>query len=124
MTYTVLDGWTREPVAGAVVNANGEQTRTDAAGHVRLFTTPPHCLRVQVLAPGFLERNACALPEITLWPIANSDDREATRIAAFGYGDSLTTNGREMPIGVNLGVYRSHADVLRVWRQPRTRFMS
>jgi hypothetical protein len=114
VTYTVLDGWTREPVPGAVVNANGEQTRTDAAGHVRLFTTPPHCLRVQVLALGFLERSTCALPEITLWPIVNSDDREATRIAAFGYGDSITTTGRMMPIGVNLGAYRP--DVLRVWR--------
>ena len=114
VTYTVLDGWTREPVAGAVVNANGEQTRTDAAGHVRLFTTPPHCLRVEVLALGFLERSTCALPEITLWPIVNSDDREATRIAAFGYVDSITTTGRVMPIGVNLGAYRP--DVLRVWR--------
>ena len=114
VTYTVLDGWTREPVPGAVVNANGEQTRTDAAGLVRLFTTPPHCLRVQVLALGFLERSTCALPEITLWPIVNSDDREATRIAAFGYVDSITTTGRVMPIGVNLGAYRP--DVLRVWR--------
>ena len=114
VTYTVLDGWTREPVAGAVVNANGEQTRTDAAGQVRLLTNPP-CLRMQVVAPGFLERNTCALPEITLWPVANSDDRDATRIAAFGYGDSLTTNGREMPIGVNLGVNRSRTDVWQAW---------
>ena len=115
VTYTVLDGWTREPVAGAVVNANGEQTRTDAAGHVRLFTTPPHCLRVQVLALGFLERSTCALPEITLWPIVNSDDREATRIAAFGYVDSMTTNGRVNAHWGEPGCQPS-VDVLRVWR--------
>ena len=115
VTYTVLDGWTREPVAGAMVNANDEQTRTDAAGQVRLLTNPP-CLRMQVVAPGFLERDTCALPEITLWPVANSDDRDATRIAAFGYGDNLTTNGREMPMGVVLGVNRSRADVWQAWR--------
>jgi hypothetical protein len=112
----MLDGWTREPVPGAVVNANGEQTRTDAAGQVGLLTSPPHCLRVQVLAPGFLDRSTCARPEITLWPVVNSDDREATRIAAFGYADSLTTSWRTMPIGVLMGANRSSPDVLRVWR--------
>jgi hypothetical protein len=116
VTYTVLDGWTREPVPGAVVIANGENTRTDAAGQVRLMTTPPTCLRVEVLAPGFLERSTCALPDITLWPVLDSADREATRRAAFGWHDTLSTTGRMIPVGVNLGANGSRPDVLQVWR--------
>ena len=52
VTYTVLDGWTREPVPGAVVNANGEQTRTDGAGqvplvHRELHRIARHCMAAE-----------------------------------------------------------------------------
>jgi hypothetical protein len=81
-TFTVSNGWTREPVAGALVSANGAQAETDTAGQVRLPVTGA-CLKVELSVPGFLERRTCSSGEITLWPVANEREREATRIAAF-----------------------------------------
>src|SRR5262245_28412993 len=67
-TFSVTNGWTGEPVAGAVVSANGTQEVTDSAGQVRLSGTG--CLTVEVTASGFLERRTCSASGITLWPVA------------------------------------------------------
>jgi hypothetical protein len=64
------------------VSANGTQEVTDSAGQVRLPKTST-CLRVEVKASGFLERRTCSHSAITLWPVANEEEREATRSMAF-----------------------------------------
>ena len=114
-TFTVSNGWTREPVAGARVSANDTQLVTDSAGQVRLMKGE-RCVTVEVVASGFLERRTCAMSEITLWPVADAAEREATRLAAFSnsirYG-----GGWNGPVQVMLSPeLRLREDVVQTWR--------
>src|SRR5262245_47523480 len=52
-TFTVTNGWTGEPVAGALVSADGTQAVTDSAGQVQFLKTG-NCLTVDVTVGGFL----------------------------------------------------------------------
>jgi len=87
ITLTVLDGWTRQPVAGAVVS-HGTDAVTDSAGRVQVRVTSDVCQTVTVRAAGFLDRRTCSSSEVTLWPVADALERDATRIAVF-YDDRL-----------------------------------
>jgi hypothetical protein len=78
----MINGWSRAPVAGATVTVNGREGLTDALGQVQFPATPSNCLTIEVKAAGFLERRACGsadVHQITLWPVANADESEATR---------------------------------------------
>lgn len=78
-TFTVIDGWSRAPVVGAVVAANGLPAVTDAAGQVH-FPATKSCLTLDVTVAGYLERRTCVAPgPVTLWPVANAEEAEVTR---------------------------------------------
>jgi hypothetical protein len=114
-TFTVTNGWTREPVAGARVSANDTQALTDSRGQVRLVKGDP-CVTVEVVANGFLERRACVMSEVTLWPVADEAEREATRIAAFS--GSIRYGGGDRPL-LSLVMLspelRTREDVVQTW---------
>jgi len=79
-TFTVIDGWSRAPVVGAVVAANGLPAVTDASGQVH-FPPTKSCVALDVTVAGYLDRRTCvAAPgQVTLWPVANADEAEVTR---------------------------------------------
>ncbi len=86
--FTIINGWSREPVSGATVTANGEEVLTDALGQVQFPATPSNCLTIEVKAAGFLERRACGsanVRQITLWPVANADESEVTHKWIFNH---------------------------------------
>ncbi len=87
ITLTVLDGWTRQPVAGAIVS-HGIDAVTDSAGRVQVRVTSDVCQTVTVRAAGFLDRRTCSSSEVTLWPVADALERDATRMAVF-YEDQM-----------------------------------
>ena len=81
-TFTILDGWSRAPVAGATVTANGQQAVTDGSGEIRFAWTSSSCMTMDVMAAGYLERRTCGSasnPQITLWPISSAEEAEAIR---------------------------------------------
>jgi hypothetical protein len=81
-TFTIINGWSRAPVAGAAVTANGGEALTDALGQVQFPAPPSNCLTIEVKAAGFLERRTCGsanVRQITLWPVANADESDVTR---------------------------------------------
>jgi hypothetical protein len=87
-TLTIRDGWTEAPVGGAQVVLNDVDYVTDAAGQVEVRLP---CTSATITAAGYLERRlTCRLdtfplrsPALTLWPVANDAEREATQSAAF-----------------------------------------
>lgn len=81
-TFTVIDGWSRQPVVGAAVTANGLQVLADTSGQVRFPATKSSCISLDVIATGYLERRMCAsafTQEVALWPMARAEEAEATR---------------------------------------------
>lgn len=114
-TFTVTNGWTREPVAGATVSAgDGMVAHTDASGRLQLRKTGS-CLTVAVHATGFLERRTCTASEVTLWPIADAQEMEATRTAAF-YHDQLRAEWWSVPFDVTFATeLRARGDVQETW---------
>ena len=117
-TFTIVSGWSREPVAGATVTANGGDVLTDASGQVRFPATPSNCLTITVRAVGFLERRTCALaavPQITLWPVANADESDATRKWIFS-NDRMLAAYWSVPTRVALGpVLATRAGIAEAW---------
>ncbi len=86
MTFSIIDGWSRASVPGAVVTANSQQALTDASGEVRFPVSSSSCMTVDVMATGYLERRTCASSsnrQITLWPMASADEAEVTRQWVF-----------------------------------------
>ena len=111
-TFTVTNGWTGQPVAGARVSAADTQMVTDSAGQVRLLKTWP-CVTMEVVATGFLERRTCATSEITLWPVADAAEQEATRSAVFSAGLLFGGSGfLEVMLSPEL---RLREDVVQTW---------
>jgi hypothetical protein len=103
-TVTITDGWTGAAVAGARVSAGNIEAVTGADGSFHATTQVGKCLAVDILADGFLHRRVCAKPSITLWPVASEAEADATRTAAFHYGDRLTDQaGYSIDYGVLLG---------------------
>jgi len=114
-TFSIVNGWTREPVAGATVSADSVQLVSDEAGHFRLPKNGP-CANIEVVAPNFLERRTCAVAEITLWPVADAIEREATRVAAFHH-DELQPKWWSVPTKVTFAPQlEARADVVQTWR--------
>lgn len=103
-TFTIINGWSREPVAGATVTANGGDVLTNGTGQVQLAGTPSNCLAITVSAVGFLERRTCGsadAPQITLWPVANADESDATRQWIFR-NDRISGDSWAGPIRIAL----------------------
>jgi hypothetical protein len=115
-TFTVTNGWTGEAVAGALVSADGIQAATDSAGQVRLVKTG-NCLKIDVTASGFLERRTCSAAAITLWPVADEEEREATRTMAFRNDQTLRGAFSSLTlIEVSLAEdLRNRSDVMQTW---------
>lgn len=117
-TFTIISGWSREPVAGATVTANGGERLTDALGQVQFPATPSNCLTIEVKAAGFLDRHACGsadVRQITLWPVANADESEATRKWIFK-NDQISGDYWSAPIHIALGPDLStRAGIAETW---------
>jgi len=117
-TFTIVDGWSRQPVAGASVTANGTQALTDAAGQVRFPTPQSSCVTIDVKAAGFLDRRTCgssSAVQITLWPIANADEGDVTHKWIF-YNDRIESGFWSVPIRIALGPeLAARADVVNAW---------
>jgi hypothetical protein len=116
-TFTIINGWSREAVAGATVTANGREALTDALGQVQFPATPSNCLTIEVKAVGFLERRACGLPNVrqmTLWPVANADESEVTRKWIF-YNDQISGDYWSAPTHIALGPELSRAGIAETW---------
>ena len=112
-TFTVTNGWTGQPVAGATVSANGAQVVTNAAGQIRLMKGDG-CVTVEIVASGFLERRTCATSEITLWPISDAAERAATRL--FFVKDEIRKDWRHLPTAVMFALeLRTRDDVVDTW---------
>jgi len=90
----VVDGWTGAPVPGTRITLPASTHVTDAQGQAEV---PLACERATFAAEGFLERRVNCLvgaalegrTPVTLWPVANDDERRALRQALFR-GDRLT----------------------------------
>lgn len=117
-TFTIINGWSREPVAGATVTANGGEALTDASGRVQFPATSSNCLTIEVKATGFLDRRACgsaSVRQITLWPVGNADESEATRKWIFS-NDRIGSEYWAAPIQIALGPELSaRAGVAETW---------
>lgn len=116
-TYIVVNGWSREPVAGATVTANGGDVLTDASGQVQFQGPASDCLTITVRATGFLERRTCGTygREITLWP-ATDDEREATHRWIFDH-DQISGEHWSVPIDIALAPeLAARADIVEAWR--------
>ena len=117
-TFTIINGWSRAPVAGAAVTANGGDGMTDALGQVQFPATPSNCLTIEVKAAGFLERRTCGsanVREITLWPVANADEREVTRKWIFN-NEQIRGDDWSAPIHIALGTELSaRAGIAETW---------
>lgn len=114
VTLSILDGWSQRAVAGARVQASGTEAMTDAEGHVRVVRTGT-CVRVDVVAAGFLDRRTCSSNEVTLWPVADAAERDLTRVAAF-HNDTIRGYFWSEPLEVALSPQlRLRDDVQRVW---------
>lgn len=118
-TFTISNGETGEPVAGAAVTANGTQTLTDDAGQVRFPATSSSCVAIDVKAAGFLDRRTCGSSmarQITLWPIANTNEEEDTRRWVF-YDDRIDLGRWLDPTQIALAPeLMARADVAETWR--------
>lgn len=118
-TFTIINGGSREPVAGATVTANGGQGLTDALGQVQFPATPSNCLTIEVKAVGFLERRTCGSAnarQITLWPVANADESEVTRKWIFNH-DQISGDYWSAPTRIALAPELSaRAGVADTWR--------
>jgi hypothetical protein len=118
-TFLILDGWSQLPVVGAAVTVNGTQAVTDGAGKVRFPASTSNCVVIDVKATGFLDRRTCGssiAPQITLWPVANADEGEATRNWIF-FRDHLDRERWADPFEIALGPeLATRADVAQVWR--------
>jgi hypothetical protein len=88
-TVAITDGWTGAAVPGARVTTGQSEVIADARGTIHATISPGECLALDILADGFLPRHTCAAPSVTLWPVANEAEVEATRRTAFHY-DRLT----------------------------------
>jgi len=119
MTFTIINGWSREPVAGAAVTANGLEAATDTSGQVQFPATPSSCLTIGVTADGFLDRRTCGSAnarQITLWPVANADEREVTRRWIFN-NDRISGDSWSVPTQIALGPeVAARAGVAETWR--------
>lgn len=117
-TFTIINGWSREPVAGATVTANGGEVLTDAVGQVRFPATPSNCLTIEVKMAGFLERRACGsanVRQITLWPVANADESAVTRKWLFN-NDQISGDYWSTPTHIALGPELSaRAGIAETW---------
>lgn len=113
-TLTVTDGWTGSPVAGARVSAEGTDAVTDIGGEVQMTRPTGTCLQVAILARGYLQRRTCATSTITLWPVADEYEVDATKAAAFSSGDRLN-NVYQGEIVLAPEV-RQRPDLVAVWR--------
>ncbi len=80
-TFTILDGWSQLPVAGAAVTANGTQALTDEAGHVQFAAALSGCVVLEVKATGFLDRRTCGSSRARLSSASSSATRSAPRSA-------------------------------------------
>lgn len=115
ITLTVLDGWTRQPVAGAIVS-HGIDAVTDSAGRVQVRVTSDVCQTVTVRAAGFLDRRTCSSSEVTLWPVADALERDATRMAVF-YEDRLDSEWWSGVHLVRLAVeLAEHDEIRETWQ--------
>lgn len=117
-TFTIVNGWSREPVAGATVTANGGDVLTDASGHVQFSATGSSCVTMTVRAGSFLERRTCASAsggQITLWPVANADESDVTRRWIFR-NDQISREYWSAPVRIALGPeLAARAGVAETW---------
>jgi hypothetical protein len=115
-TIKIVNGWTGAAVQGAEVTAGGNRTLSDDAGSVRLHTTGA-CLTIHVTAPGFLDRRTCAVSEITLWPIADAFERDATRTMVFLREHLIGSESSAFVTQVTLAPeLRASSDIVSTWR--------
>ncbi len=107
----VVDGWTGAPVAGTRITLAASTHVTDAQGRAEV---PLACERATFAAEGFLERRVNCLvgaalegrTPITLWPVANDEERRAVRQSLF-IADRLTL------VTGNSGMVVGFADTIR-----------
>jgi hypothetical protein len=112
----VVDGWTGAAVAGVQVAVDGAPYATDVSGQAE---TPLPCQRATFTARGYLERSiVCRVdllyqpqPVITLWPVADEAEREATRRAVFP--DGRLSFGQPTDRGVDFDTALANIDVVR-----------
>lgn len=133
-TFTIVNGWSREPVPGAAVTANGREVATDASGHVQ-FPATSGCLTIEVTAAGFLDRRTCgsaSASQITLWPVANADESGVTRKWLFN-NDRISGEYMAVPMQIAIEpelaaragmpeTWRAAADAITQVSQGRIRF--
>ena len=87
---------------------------TNASGRLQLRKTGS-CVTVAVHAIGFLERRTCSSSEVTLWPVADAQERETTRTAAFRH-DQLRAEWWSIPFDVTFATeLRARPDVQETW---------
>lgn len=116
-TFAVTNGWTGEVVPDALISANGTQAVTDRSGQVQFLKTG-NCLKVELAVSGFLERRTCSTSAITLWPVADEEEREATRTMAFRLDQTLANVFSTLPLTIEVGLAQDlqyRPDVVRAW---------
>lgn len=115
-TFTIKDGWSGVPVAGASVTAEAQTGTTDANGTIRLTVDLPNCLTVTIRAAGFLERRTCALQDVTLWPVEGAAEQAATRATA--YPNDRRAGSFWGPVEVVLlPELRSRPEIVGIWTE-------
>ena len=122
----VVDGWTGAPVAGTRITLAASTHVTDAQGRAEL---PLACERATFAAEGFLERRVNCLvgavlegrTPVTLWPVANDEERRALRQSLF-IADrfSLATGDSGMVVGF-ADTIRDRAEVESVFQAAAAR---
>jgi hypothetical protein len=117
-TFLIVDGWSQLPVPGAAVIGNGIQALTDGAGRVQFPATPSGCVAIEVKAAGFLDRRTCGsslVQQISLWPVANADEADATRTWVFNK-DRIDRGSWSAPTQIALvPELAARADVAQIW---------
>lgn len=114
---SIIDGWTGATVPNVRVRIRDIDVVADGAGHVVLEVS---CAPATFSAPGFLERRVrCLLNTVgggnavTLWPVSDDREAEATRRAAFGAGMTAVLP-ESMP--TYLSTELQAPDVLPTWQ--------
>jgi len=119
VTVKLVDGWTGAPVAGAQVSWTDGNAVSDESGQFVVPLGPLRlCVRLDIVASGFLERQTCHAPTLSLWPVASDAERAATRTAAFqSYGSQLTPMDQThntVNLGFEIG-FRDRPEVEKTW---------
>ncbi len=122
---TIVSGWDRTPVFGAIVKMGIQQATTNADGQV--FESSEIGARLDIDAPGFLPRKTTvpANLDVTLWPVTNEQEADAIRSMVYDPADRGGATRPATPDDFLVSISYDGADSFTaapIWRREAANF--